>query len=122
MLTKEEQSEFYKKVGILIRNARSKANYKQEYVANEIGLTRTSLVNIEQGIQKIQLHALLEVAKILDVNFLDLIPGVVDVDKKFDKKSEQTLSKEIDKQVNDTEATFDILKKFIKLSQTKNKH
>ena len=121
VLAKEDQSEFYKKLGISIKEARQSASLKQEYVAYQLGLKRTSLVNIEQGNQKIQLHALVQLAEILNVNLNELIPNNVDVSKvSLDKKSETKLTKELDKQVNNTKETFEILSNFLKLSQNKN--
>ncbi|WP_421945519.1 helix-turn-helix domain-containing protein [Pedobacter sp.] len=121
MSAKENQSEFYKKLGVSIKRARQRAFLKQEYVAYQLGLTRTSLVNIEQGNQKIQVHALVQLAEILNISLNELIPSTLDVSKvSLDKKSETKLTKELDKQVNNTKETFEILSNFLKLSQNKN--
>jgi DNA-binding XRE family transcriptional regulator len=97
VLSKEQQDLFYKKLGELIKAARQKSKIKQEVLSKEVGLTRISIVHIEQGTQKVQLHTLVQIAKYLQLNIGDLIPPL-DFDtkeissqlaKKMDKKSLQ---------------------------------
>jgi DNA-binding XRE family transcriptional regulator len=67
--------QFYKDVGRRVRDARLKAsNMTQKALAVTVGLTRTSLTNIEKGRQKILLHTFTEIAKALDVDVIDLLP------------------------------------------------
>lgn len=67
--------QFYHNVGLLIREARKKANnMTQEALASSVGLTRTSLTNIEKGRQKILLHTFTRIAAALNVEPSDLLP------------------------------------------------
>ena len=68
-------SELYKFVGKRIRAVREKRKVSQERLAKQIGLTRTSVTNIEGGRQKLLLHTLVEIAKQLHVPTVDLLPN-----------------------------------------------
>jgi transcriptional regulator with XRE-family HTH domain len=46
----------------------------QEVLASQVGLTRSSITNIEAGRQRIQLHVFLEIAAALDVPPERLLP------------------------------------------------
>lgn len=121
MLEKEEQRNFYERVGLMIRNARKKREYKQEYLANRLGLTRTAIVSIEQGDQRIQLHTILEIAKLFEVKITELIPDIDDYTNiNLNKYSEVQLSKNLTKFDNPEDA-LEILRTFIKYSTNRNK-
>jgi len=67
--------QFYKDVGSLIREARKKAkDISQESLATSVGLTRTSLTNIEKGRQKVLLHTFVEIAAAIGADPVDLLP------------------------------------------------
>lgn len=67
--------QFYRGVGLLIRDARKKANgMTQETLASSVGLTRTSLTNVEKGRQKLLLHTFTKIAAALNVQPTDLLP------------------------------------------------
>lgn len=51
-----EQKKFYKKLGKLVKNSREIRGWKQEYLADRIGLGRTSVTNIEKGNQNISAY------------------------------------------------------------------
>jgi len=120
VIGKKEQGEFYKQVGGLIKQARLKRDLKQEFIANKLGLTRTSIVNIEQGEQRIQLHAILELAKMFEMDVTEFFPEIsVYANTSLNKNSETIISKAIDQQVNDTENVSEILRTFIKYTQKK---
>ncbi len=71
----------YREVGARIRKAR--AGRKQQQLAIAVGLTRTSITNIEQGRQKILLHTFLAIAAALGVPPAQLLPdGVLDGTKR----------------------------------------
>ena len=53
---------FYKAVGQLVRAARDKAGLTQNALASRLGLTRTSVTNIEKGRQKVLLHTFCDLA------------------------------------------------------------
>ena len=67
--------QFYKDVGQLVRDARKRANnMTQKALAMTVGLTRTSLTNIEKGRQRIMLHTFSEIATALGSEAVDLLP------------------------------------------------
>lgn len=69
----EDKDRFYKHVGEKIRAARGK-RLSQEALATAIGLTRTSVSNIENGRQKMLLHTLVDLAAALNVDPARLLP------------------------------------------------
>ena len=48
----------YAEIGLEIRDARKKREWNQADLARDIGLTRSSIANIEAGRQKILVHSL----------------------------------------------------------------
>lgn len=67
--------QFYKEVGARVREARKRANnMTQKALAMTVGLTRTSLTNIEKGRQKMLLHTFTDIAIALGVDVADLLP------------------------------------------------
>jgi transcriptional regulator with XRE-family HTH domain len=64
----------YKEFGLVLRAARKKAKLTQSDVADRVGLTRTSITNIERGTQHIALHQLFLLASAVGVQPEDLLP------------------------------------------------
>lgn len=73
--------EFYKRLGSRIKEAREKLKpiVTQECLADSIGMSRTSIVNIEKGRHHIQVHTLVEISRQLKVSLIDLIPELVGI-------------------------------------------
>ena len=69
----KDHSEFYRQVGQSIRTRRAK-NLSQEALASAVGLTRTSISNIESGRQRMLLHTLVDIADALKVEASTLLP------------------------------------------------
>lgn len=69
-----ETSLFYKKVGSAIRGARDAAGLTQSELATSVGVSRTSLTNIELGRQRLLVDQLVELATALQVPVIDLLP------------------------------------------------
>jgi transcriptional regulator with XRE-family HTH domain len=120
MLSKEEQSFFYKKLGEGIRACRLKEGCKQEVLAQRLGLTRISIVNIEQGKQKVQLHVLIEIVVALNTTLEQLVPSFNFVKNALPpSKLEKDIKKELEK--FDVKAgASDIVTDFVKLSKSKS--
>jgi transcriptional regulator with XRE-family HTH domain len=119
VISKEDQEIFYKKLGESIRAARKRSNFTQDDLADHLGLTRVSIVNFEQGTQKIQLHNLLELTSLLNIQAGDLLTplyAIVKVDQPG--KAERSIPNEV-KQLTDREEGTEILKDFIKYSKYK---
>jgi transcriptional regulator with XRE-family HTH domain len=69
-----DTSDFYKALGGLVRKARDKAGITQDALAARVGLTRTSVTNIEKGRQKLLVHTLCDLASALGVPATALLP------------------------------------------------
>src|SRR2546423_14326366 len=63
----------YAALGKRIRALRRQANLSQEDVAERVGLTRTSITNIERGRQQLQIHTLVAIAHTLGVRLDELL-------------------------------------------------
>jgi len=68
-------TQVYKTMGRLIRARRKQLKLSQSTLAERVRLTRTSITNIEQGRQKIQIHTLWDIAKALDIHASALLPS-----------------------------------------------
>lgn len=111
------QEYFYKRLGELLKEARMKANVKQETLADFLGLSRISVVYIEQGKQKVQLHTLLEIISFLNIpmnQFFEQLKSALLPE--LNPTLEKRLNQKIDIQ-NSTEAN--ILREFIQFSIAK---
>ncbi|MEW8308673.1 MAG: helix-turn-helix transcriptional regulator [gamma proteobacterium symbiont of Ctena orbiculata] len=69
----------YEKIGAIIKNRRRSLKLTQSYVADRVGITRTSVTNIEKGAQKTPLHTLYKLAVILDMSPNEMLPALEDV-------------------------------------------
>ena len=70
----ENDGAFYAQVGRRVRALRGKRGLTQEALASLVDLTRTSITNIEKGRQKLLLHTLVDLAKALRVEPVELLP------------------------------------------------
>jgi transcriptional regulator with XRE-family HTH domain len=70
----ESIEELYVTLGKLIRLRREAAGLTQEELAHRVGLTRTSITNVESGRQKVQVHTLYAIAQALDIFPEALLP------------------------------------------------
>jgi len=68
------KDQLYQAVGRLVRAGRRRAKLTQDDLAQRVGLTRTSLTNIERGKQKIQVHTLYAIAEVLGFPPAALLP------------------------------------------------
>lgn len=64
----------YREIGRRIRAEREALGFCQSDVATYVGLTRTSMVNIESGRQRLPLHALYAIAEAFGVSIGCLLP------------------------------------------------
>ena len=64
----------YPEIGKRIAQRRKALGNTQEWLAPQVGLSRTSLANIERGRQKILVHQLLAFASALDLEPTELLP------------------------------------------------
>jgi transcriptional regulator with XRE-family HTH domain len=64
----------YLDFGQRLRKARRQAKLTQEALGKRVGLSRTSITNIEQGNQHVGLHLLYELAKAVGLRPVELLP------------------------------------------------
>jgi transcriptional regulator with XRE-family HTH domain len=119
MLSKAEQILFYQKLGEAIKNARKNAGCKQETLANHMGLTRISLVHIEQGKQKVQLHVLLEIAECLKISLVELMPSLDSVKGPLNPKLEKNIKRQLG-QFDSKDEVDQTIRDFVALAHTKS--
>lgn len=65
---------FYKELGKRVSRARKARKLSQEKLAKHLGLSRTSVTNIEKGRQPVDVDVLVKIANQLRADLLDLIP------------------------------------------------
>ena len=82
-----QQVAFYRRLGENIRRCRKRSKLSQETLAKLIGLTRTSLTNIENGRQHPPLHTLCEIAEKLRVDIKELLPRPLTITESIDIKA-----------------------------------
>lgn len=68
------KSQLYKELGKTIKGLRLKRGLKQQELADHIGLSRASMVNIEKGRHKPQIHILYDLSTVLGCTPTDLLP------------------------------------------------
>jgi DNA-binding XRE family transcriptional regulator len=68
------QGAFYQQFGRKLAEARRAAKITQEALSKSVGLSRTSIVNIEKGRQPVQLHLVARMATSLGIGTALLIP------------------------------------------------
>lgn len=66
----------YRALGARIQMIRETIDMTQEDLAKKVGYTRTSLVNIEAGRQRLPMHQLEEIAKALATTPRNLLKGI----------------------------------------------
>ena len=71
----EAEAPLYVVVGTRVRSARLAGGQSQESLAKAVGLTRTSITNLESGRQQVPLHTLYAVAEALSCDIYDLLPA-----------------------------------------------
>lgn len=89
MLTPEMIEGIYDYIGSRIRSERVDAGVSQDELGLRVGLTRTSISNIELGRQKVQIHTLYYIASVLGVppsSLLPPLPDQAEVEEKYLKK------------------------------------
>lgn len=71
----DNRADVYAFIGSTIAKRRNAVKLSQQDLASQVGLTRTSISNIESGRQKMLVHTLLDIAKALGVGPDALLAG-----------------------------------------------
>ena len=119
MINNDQQDNFYCKLGEIIRQYRQLKKINQDDLAKHVGLSRVSIVNIEKGIQKVQVHTLLEIANFLNFSIDELKPFAKSDQELSTKIYEKNIKKE-SLQLNDQVFGKNLFEEFIRLSFKKN--
>ena len=115
MYTDEEEKKFYQQVGELIKSHRIRSDKSHENLANYLGLSRSSIINIENGRQNILLHSLVGVADFLSIPITELIPLKQTTNRSIDEDVKSKINKKIT-----SESQVNKFEDFINLSSSKN--
>lgn len=75
-----QKGPFYEALGENVSRVRQATNLTQQLLATKVGLTRTSITNIEKGRQPIQAHVLVALARVLKISVTELLPNVQEND------------------------------------------
>lgn len=78
-MTPDEAARFYLDFGRRVRAAREASALTQQGLADALGLTRSSVANIEAGRQRVLLHVPAAIAAATGAALADLNPGEADV-------------------------------------------
>lgn len=71
----DELTQFYEELGRRLRDARLDADLSQAKLAKLLGLTRSSIANIEAGRQRIQAHTVVSIAAELSMPIEKILPS-----------------------------------------------
>jgi len=74
-----DESRLYRRLGARIRDLRTEGlsggKLTQAELARAVGLERTSITNIERGIQKVPLHVLYRICEVLETPISEVLPA-----------------------------------------------
>lgn len=71
-----DESAWYLEIGQRIKTARNDNKLTQQELADKAGLKRTSITNIEKGIQKTPVYTIYVLSVILNKSFYELLPEI----------------------------------------------
>lgn len=77
--------DIYSKFGAILAKTREAAGLTQQDLANAIGLSRTSITNIEKGRQGVSIITLYELSEVLKVKPERLLPDAFGLEDKLEK-------------------------------------
>jgi transcriptional regulator with XRE-family HTH domain len=92
-VTDSDITRFYRSLGQAIRRVRRKASVTQAALGEAVGLSRTSITNLERGRQHIPTHILIAIGRSLNTDPRELLPSA----------SELKLAAELDVAVADND-------------------
>src|SRR4051812_16001284 len=78
-----DEKRLYAALGMKLKRLREsergpRGKLTQSALANEVGLERTSITNIERGNQKVPLHVLYRICEILQVPIAEILPTLAE--------------------------------------------
>ena len=72
---------FYLNLGEAIKVERLRQRISQEELANYLGLTRSSIINLEKGRHRPSVYQLLQIAGMLNIEYTKLVPMPLNVNR-----------------------------------------
>jgi len=72
---------FYKDLGETIKIERLRHSVSQEELGNFMGLTRSSVINLEKGRHRPSVYQLLQIASMLNIEYTKLIPITLETNR-----------------------------------------
>lgn len=72
---------FYSDLGEKIKTERLRQRISQEELASYLGLTRSSIINLEKGRHRPSIYQLLQISAMLNIEYTKLIPVALKVNK-----------------------------------------
>ncbi len=87
-MNKISEDMLYGYVGTALANARklAKPSISQQYVAEQLGLTRASISNLERGVQKAPLSLIYKYCAFLDLDVSRVFPSIEDIQSESIKR------------------------------------
>lgn len=76
-MLEKDQKELYIELGNRIRIARERKGVSQSIFASMLGLSRSSIVNIEKGRQRPSVHLLYEISQNINTELTELLTGLL---------------------------------------------
>lgn len=113
-MTSKQVDFFYEKLGDRIRSHRILANLKQEPFALLLGLSRSSVVNIEKGRQRPSVHLLFEICNVFKISLLQLLQPFEDEMTIHDDGVDPKWIRHVEKRVNGDEVSVEMITAFLK--------
>lgn len=94
-----EVEPFYVGFGLKVRTLRTARKMKQDDLAKSVvpPLTRAAIANIEGGKQRVRAHTLWEIARVLGVSPVELVPNEEDEKKRLTRV--RTIEKQLGKMI-----------------------
>lgn len=117
-----EQDLLYRVIGDRIREARELSRMSQTALAEQLGLSRVSIVNIEKGRQRAPVHVLWQIAELLNTDLTRIIPRRTEVVDGADgiHLDSDTVA-QIEAAAKGDRATHRKLTEFIKMAKSTNR-
>lgn len=75
-----DEIDLYNNIGQRVRNQRKIVKMTQDQLAAKIGVTRTSITNIEAGTQKLSIYLLYSIAIALELEITAILPLISEVE------------------------------------------
>jgi len=84
----DETDQIYYWIGRAIQRRRIVLSMRQEDLAAAVGLSRTSMANIEAGNQRSSVHVFVQIANALSITYLNLIGRSVELEEQYKREQE----------------------------------